>query len=92
MFEQARYEINVIEIDRNKNVGLTSLMKYIEMNYNEQSLTNATGFFDVSVPLCMIFGLAEDYHKIIVNAKHELILTTSKSDANAILQAAPIER
>ena len=40
----------------------------------------------------MIFGLAEDYHKTIVNAKHELILTRSKSDSNAILQAAPIEQ
>ena len=29
---------------------------------------------------------AEDYQKIVVNAKHELILTRSKNDANAILQ------
>ena len=40
----------------------------------------------------MIFGFAEDYHKIIVNAKHEIMLTRSKSDANATLQAAPIEQ
>ena len=109
LFEEERYEIKAMEIDRNTNIGLTSLMKHyvslnpeqsryienagwLEMNNNEQSLTNATGYFDVSVPLCMIFGFAEDYHKIIVNTKHELILTRSKSDANAILQAAPIEQ
>ena len=109
LFGEARYEINAIEIDRNKNVGLTSLMKnyvslnpgqsryientgWLEMNNNEQSLTNATGYFDVSLPFRMMYGFAEDYHKIIVNAKHEIILTRSKSDANAILQAAPIEQ
>ena len=32
-FEEARYEINAIEIDRNKTVGLTSLMKnYASLN------------------------------------------------------------
>ncbi|RYA68247.1 hypothetical protein DD595_25615, partial [Enterobacter cloacae complex sp. 4DZ3-17B2] len=31
---------------------------------------------------------AEDYRKIVVNAKHELILTRSKHDDNAIIQIA----
>ena len=109
LFEEARYEINAIEIDRNKNVGLTSLMKnyvslnpgqlsylentgWLEVNNNQKSLTNAVGYFDISVPLSMIFGFAEDYHKIIINAKHELILTRSRIDANAILQTAPNEQ
>ena len=34
----------------------------------------------------MILGFAEEYHKIIVNCKHELVLTRSKSDINAIVQ------
>ena len=34
----------------------------------------------------MIFGFAEDYRKIIVNVKHELILTRSRSDYNAVIQ------
>ena len=34
----------------------------------------------------MILGFAEDYHKIIVNCKHELVLTRSKNDVNAIVQ------
>ena len=34
----------------------------------------------------MILDCAEDYRKIIVNAKHELILTRSRTDLNAIMQ------
>ncbi|XP_033225944.1 uncharacterized protein LOC117178630 [Belonocnema kinseyi] len=50
-------------------------------------LNNDEGYFDVTVPLSMILGFAEDYGKIFVNAKHELVLTRSRSDINAIVQA-----
>lgn len=106
LFEEARYEINAIEIDRNKNVGITSLMKnyvslnpgqssylqntgWLKVNDNNQSLTIDTAYFDVAIPLNMIFGFAEDYHKIIVNAKHEIILKRSQSNANAVSQTVP---
>ena len=36
----------------------------------------------------MILGFAEDYQRIIVNAKHELILTRSNDDRNAVEQPA----
>ncbi|XP_012285884.1 uncharacterized protein LOC105702699 [Orussus abietinus] len=54
-------------------------------------LTDAAGYFDVSIPLNMILGFAEDYRRIVVNAKHELILTRAKSDTNAIVQTAAEE-
>lgn len=107
LFEEARYEINDIEIDRIKNVGLTTLMKnYATLNPgqerimenvgwlkfdDETQLTNADGYFDIVIPLGILLGLADDYHKIIINAKHKLILVRSKTDANAILQTAPNE-
>lgn len=107
LFEEARYELNAVEIDRSKNVGLTSLMKgiaslspsqrsllensgWLDIE-EESSLTDAAGYFDISIPLSMILGFPEDYRKIIVNAKHELILTRSKTDANAIIQTAAEE-
>ncbi|XP_044005510.1 uncharacterized protein LOC122850423 [Aphidius gifuensis] len=34
----------------------------------------------------MLLGFAEDYQKIIVNAKHEIILVRSRSDVNAIVK------
>lgn len=39
----------------------------------------------------MILGFAEDYRKIVVNMRHELILTRSNSDFNAILQTGDKE-
>ncbi|XP_046749847.1 uncharacterized protein LOC124413363 [Diprion similis] len=103
LFEEIRYEINAVEIDRSKNVGLTSLMKgYASLNPGQswlmenagwldveekKKLTDAEGNFDVLIPLSTILGFAEDYRKIVVNAKHELILTRSKTDVNAIVQS-----
>ncbi|XP_044588763.1 uncharacterized protein LOC123267941 [Cotesia glomerata] len=100
MFEEIRYELNVVEIDRCKNVGITSLMK----NYISQSpgrgniienarwltqaankLTDADGYFDISIPLSFIFGFAEDYNRITIDAKHELILIRSNVDTNAYI-------
>ncbi|XP_031789139.1 uncharacterized protein LOC116418177 [Nasonia vitripennis] len=53
---------------------------------NVKSFVDEKGNFDVAIPLSMIMGFAEDYKKIIVNMKHELILTRSRSDLNAIIQ------
>ncbi len=99
LFDEIRYEINAIEIDRCKNVGLTTLMKgWISFNPRQnmenagwldieetKSIINDEGYFDVFIPLSMILGFAEDYKKILVNTKHELILRRSNTDTNAVL-------
>ena len=51
-------------------------------------MTDNAGTFDVSITLSTIFGFAKDYQKIIVNARHELILTRSRNDVNAVIQTA----
>ena len=101
LFEEIRYELNAIEIDKCKNVGLTSVMKgwpsfnpsqkiFLEnagwLCENGQSIVNADGYFDVFIPLSMILGFAEDYRKIVVNMKHELVLSRSRTDLNALVQ------
>ncbi|XP_043469503.1 uncharacterized protein LOC122503133 [Leptopilina heterotoma] len=102
LFDEIRYELNGIEIDRCKYVGHTTIMKnYVsqtptQINFIENAgysrmtadarLVLENGYFDVTIPLSMIFGFAEDYKKIIMNAKHELILTRARSDMNAIIQ------
>lgn len=100
LFEAIRYEMNGVEIDHNKNVGHTSLLKnYVSLTENESKmLINAgwapgndialeNGYFNFCVPLKMLLGFAEDYKKVIVNAKHELILTRSRTDNNAVISA-----
>ena len=97
-----RYDINGVGIDRCKNVGLTSRLKgYVSFSPNQSKylenagwigvtetgkITDDSGNFDVSIPLSMIFGFAEDYRKIIVNIK--LILIRSRSDSNAVIQSS----
>lgn len=101
LFENIKYELNSVEIDSAKNVGITSTMKgYASLSSNQAnenfgwiiggntSLTNNNGYFDVNIPLSYILGFAEDYKKIVINAKHELILTRTNSDVNAITQSA----
>ncbi|CAB0044654.1 unnamed protein product [Trichogramma brassicae] len=97
---------NAIEIDRCKNVGLTSVMKgspSFNKSHNDSVSANAgwiwedydgniknveddNGYLMFSSRLSMILGFAEDYPKIIVNMKHELILTRARTDLNAVLQ------
>ena len=101
LFSEIRYELNAIEIDKCKNVGITSLMKaFPSINQNQLELLESAGWngetlvdkdgnFEVLIPLNMILGFAEDYQRIIVNAKHELILTRSNDDTNAMRQPVP---
>ena len=52
------------------------------------NICNDDGSFDVSIPLSMIRGFTGDYRKIVFNTKHELILTRSRNDLNAVKQTA----
>lgn len=97
LFDDIRYEIAGIEVDRTKNVGITSTIKnLLSVQPGEQeTLKNAcwlgpgntkkTKEFSFSVPLRLLLGFAEDYKKIIVNVKQELILLRSSTDVNAII-------
>ncbi|XP_053597654.1 uncharacterized protein LOC106693715 [Microplitis demolitor] len=102
--DEIRYELNAVEIDRCKNVGLTSIMKNCislspgQLNLmenagwlisNDSKLTNDIGYFNIPIPLSYILGFAEDYNRIIINAKHELILIRSNSDVNTYIHTPP---
>ncbi|KAK9731985.1 hypothetical protein QE152_g13197 [Popillia japonica] len=98
LFEQIRYELNGVEIDRCLKPGITSTIKaYISFSDNESRSLEMAGWcpfsdkqptlsagkkFSVCIPLKFFLGFAEDYNKIIINAKQELILVRSKSDDN----------
>ena len=100
LFSEIRYELNAIEIDKCKNVGMTTLLKgypsltlnqtkYLQIaGWNNENVIDKHGNFDILLPLNILLGFAEDYQKIIVNAKHELILIRTNVDTNAIMQTA----
>lgn len=97
LFDNIRYELNGVEIDRCLKPGITSTMKtYISSNTNESRALEMAGWcpssegqptysaeqFNACIPLKFLLGFAEDYKKIIMNASQELILTRSKTDDN----------
>ena len=52
------------------------------------SIINNNGLSDISVPLKMILGLAEDHKKIIINCRHDLVLTRAHTDDGASLSTS----
>lgn len=97
LFQDIRYELNGVEIDKIKNAGITTTMKsLISMNESESKMSNAWGWnidgikninggrFSASIPLCNILGFAEDFKKVVINSRHELILLRSNTNLNAV--------
>lgn len=91
-----RYELNSFEIDRCKSPGLASSLKLMlacktenRSSYGLYSLNSAaniaTGTYQMIVPLRFLFGFCDDFDRIVLNSKHELILVRSRSDANAFI-------
>lgn len=99
LFNNARYELNGVEIDRIKNVGITSTLKL----YAASSSSNTVGYhnlsksfnlkvaehdvevlYDLMIPLKIWFGFCEDYNKVILNSRHELILQRARDDQKCL--------
>lgn len=86
-------------MDKCRNVGISSTMKgYVTFNESEAKMNwnyggnimNADGYFCVSLPLKILIGFPEHYYKILLNAKHELVLLRSKNDNSVfVANAAP---
>lgn len=91
LFSEIRYELNGTEIDRTKNVGLSSILKMctaihefdcqtsqIMATYAGKDIEIRT--YQFIIPLKHVLGFCDDYRKIIMNAKHELILIRNRKD------------
>ncbi|KYN13158.1 hypothetical protein ALC57_14653 [Trachymyrmex cornetzi] len=96
MFDEIRNELNGVEIDSNRNVGITSTIKnYVSMTYDKALIAlNAgwnsrsdmeEGYFNFCVPLNMLLGFCEDYKRVVVNARLELILIRARNDYNCLV-------
>lgn len=98
LFDEMRYELNGYELDRCKNVGITTSMKgYVsflpdDINHLEiagwcvdEYKDNYEAKITYCLPLKYIFGFIEDHRSIIINSKHELIMVRSRSDLNALI-------
>jgi hypothetical protein len=103
LFNEIWFELGGVVIDKSRNPGLTSLMKgLVSYNKNEsirlqnagwitsddENLIDENGNFCVCIPLNAVLGFAEDFKKVIINLRQELVLRRSNTDNNAILATA----
>lgn len=100
LFSQIRYELNGVTVDTNLHPGLTATIKgYLSFSPNESrkyqnggwcgtensTLLDINGNFNACLPLKTLLGFAEDYRKVILNIRQELVLVRSNSDKNAVV-------
>lgn len=99
LFSDVRYELNDVEIDRVRDVGRATTMKlktasrsskltayaaYSALMEVSSPVGNAERLFDVTIPLSVWFGFCDDYTKVILNAKHQLILNRARNSLNCV--------
>lgn len=100
MFSEIRYELNGFELDRCKLPAITNILKSMialkpsDKSFYELATVNSSQIvnmqtYNMIVPLKFLFGFCDDFNKIILNSKHELILVRSRSDINAYI--APVD-
>ncbi|XP_020296716.1 uncharacterized protein LOC109861468 [Pseudomyrmex gracilis] len=104
MFDKIRYELNGVEIDHNRNVGITNTIKnYISLTHDKSIAMKNAGwdtalhtdidrYFNFCVLLSMLLGFYENYKRTVINARHELILIRSRNDKYCITAISQIDR
>jgi len=96
-FDEFRYELNGVKIDRNRNVEITNIKNYASMMYDKALIALNTGwnfsyrgfdmeegYFNFCVPFNML-GFCEDYKRVVINTRHELILIRACNDYNCLV-------
>lgn len=93
LFSEVRYQLNDVTVDHLRSVGRASTMKLMAASrlshlYGYASICKAFEStsprsseekkFDIIVPLSVWFGFCDDYQRVILNCKHELILNRAR--------------
>ncbi|XP_072402512.1 uncharacterized protein [Diabrotica undecimpunctata] len=105
LFDEIRYEIRGCVIDRVRNLGITTTMKnYASFTQTESNRYNCIGWstdtptvadrvgnFNVCIPLKLVLEFFEDFTKILINIRQELVLIRSSTDLNAVMSTVETE-
>ena len=104
LFSECKYLLNGVEIDHTRGLGLATTLKgycnltpdemlsYHHAGWGEFPDTLTTGVehrFKACIPLKFLLGFAEDYTKILLGCRQELILTRAGHDKNALWKTLP---
>ncbi|XP_071571329.1 uncharacterized protein [Temnothorax nylanderi] len=84
-----------------ENVGITSTLKnYVTVSSDRSVIlrnagwepqNNPNGYFNFCVPLNTLLGFCEDYKRVVINARHELILIRSHNNNNSLVGSLALE-
>ena len=104
MFDEIRYELDGLEKDRSRNPGISTALKhYASLSVDRsKALMNAgwdhsiahdkdifnTATFNFCVPMNTLLRFCEDYRRIVMNTRHELILIRARLDTNTMYAAS----
>ncbi|XP_063223271.1 uncharacterized protein LOC134531492 [Bacillus rossius redtenbacheri] len=104
MISKISYELNGIELDQTRDVGITCTLKnYLSLTHNQLPAAKMAGWgiepdyklslyaggrFEICIPLAMVLGYAEDYKHIIIIAKQELVILLANTQVNALLDTS----
>nr|XP_018896009.1 PREDICTED: uncharacterized protein LOC109029813 [Bemisia tabaci] len=95
LFDQIRYEVSGVEIDRTRKVGLTSTaMILLTRTKEETSALKLAGWnaplihggsktFSALIPLDMLLGVFADFKEPLIRVRQELVLVRSRTNKDA---------
>jgi len=94
-FDMNSMEWRLIAIETSYNqhknyVTMSSERNVIMSNAVWEPWNFPNGYFNFCVPFSMLLGFCEDYRRIMINARHELILIRSRNDNNCLIGDAGV--
>lgn len=78
--------LNKNESDSMQNAGWFPLVATeSDVKKRDKILVNEQGYFNVCIPLHMLSGYFEDFRRIVVNMRQELVLIRSSNDKDSVI-------
>lgn len=74
-----------LSYNTNESLKLQNAGWFPDRKQDKRILVDDNGKFNVSIPLKMLLGFFEDYKKIIINMKQELVLIRASNDLDSVL-------
>ncbi|CAH0394636.1 unnamed protein product [Bemisia tabaci] len=95
LFDQVSYEVNGVEVDRTRKVGVTSTANVLLTRTKEEAaalklagwnspiIDEANNTFYALVPLDMLLGVFGDYKDPLIRVRQELVLVRSRTNKDS---------
>ncbi|XP_071576357.1 uncharacterized protein [Temnothorax nylanderi] len=85
MFDEIRYELDGVEIDRCRNVGITSTIKIYASLTAERARRLQNAGWSYPTNESNLNDVNSTFARVVINARHELILIRARNDVNCVV-------